>query len=112
MAERGYAAAIAELAPVLDGVVPVFHPIWQAKAFLLEAIARDALGDWGAVEKAPERLLELAEPEELYVSRHTVKTHIRHVYEKLGAHRRTEAVTCARSLGLLAPSAHAVSGRR
>ena len=42
---------------------------------------------------------------ELYVSPHTVKTHIRHVYAKLGAHRRTEAVTRARSLGLLGSSA-------
>ena len=41
---------------------------------------------------------------ELYVSTNTVKTHMRHIYEKLGAHRRTEAVDRARELGLLAPS--------
>jgi LuxR family maltose regulon positive regulatory protein len=41
---------------------------------------------------------------ELYVSTSTVKTHMRHIYEKLGAHRRTEAVVRARELGLLGPS--------
>jgi LuxR family maltose regulon positive regulatory protein len=42
---------------------------------------------------------------ELYVSTSTVKTHMRHIYEKLDAHRRTEAVDRARELGLLGPSA-------
>ena len=42
---------------------------------------------------------------ELYVSRYTVKTHVRNVYAKLGAHGRAEAVARARDLGLLAPSA-------
>ena len=44
-----------------------------------------------------------AEP---YVSHHTVKTHVRNLYMKLGTHRRAEAVEFARDLGLLAPSAH------
>ncbi len=34
----------------------------------------------------------------------TVKTHMRHVYDKLGVHRRHDAVEQARALGLLAPS--------
>jgi len=42
---------------------------------------------------------------ELYVSRNTVKTHMRRLYAKLGTHCRAEAVTRARDLGLLAPSA-------
>jgi LuxR family maltose regulon positive regulatory protein len=41
---------------------------------------------------------------ELSVSVHTVRTHIRHLFAKLGAHRRTEAVARARALGVLAPS--------
>jgi len=54
------------------------------------------------------RLLQtsLSAPEiarELYVSVNTVRTHMRHVYDKLGAHRRLEAINRARALGLLAP---------
>ena len=40
---------------------------------------------------------------ELYVSVNTVRTHTRHLYDKLGAHRRLEAIDRARALGLLAP---------
>ena len=45
---------------------------------------------------------------ELYLSTNTVKTHQRHLYQKLGASSRTEAVEGARALGLLAP-AHRVA---
>jgi LuxR family transcriptional regulator, maltose regulon positive regulatory protein len=51
---------------------------------------------------------KLSAPEiadELYLSVNTVKTHMRHVYDKLGVHRRHEAVEQARALGLLAPPA-------
>jgi LuxR family maltose regulon positive regulatory protein len=51
---------------------------------------------------------QLSTPEiagQLYLSVNTVKTHMRHVYDKLGAHRRHEAVEQARTLGLLAPAA-------
>ena len=40
---------------------------------------------------------------ELSVSVTTVRTHIRHLFRKLGVHGRTEAVARARALGLLAP---------
>jgi ATP/maltotriose-dependent transcriptional regulator MalT len=43
--------------------------------------------------------------EELALSVNTINTHIRHLYRKLGVHRRGEAVERARDLGLLAPSA-------
>jgi LuxR family transcriptional regulator, maltose regulon positive regulatory protein len=175
-------AAIAALAPVLDGSVRMGWRTWLVEAFLLEAIARDALGDEGAAERALERALDVAEPDgallwfllhpvpgllerqarhrtahgaliaeiqsllagrnlasppagprppaeplsdselrvlrylptnlsapeiagELYVSRNTVKTHMRNLYAKLGTHRRAEAVARARDLGLLAPPA-------
>jgi LuxR family maltose regulon positive regulatory protein len=47
-------------------------------------------------------LREIAD--ELYVSVHTIKTHTKHIYGKLNAHGRAEAVEQARTLGLLAPS--------
>ena len=171
-------AAAAALAPVLDGSAPLIRRTWLVGAFLLEAIARDALGEPAAAEQALESALDLAEPDglllfftlqpapallerharhrtahpsliaeildllagkrpappaglqapleplsgseirvlrylptnlsqpeiatELHVSRHTVRTHMSHLYAKLGAHSRTEAVERARALGLLA----------
>src|SRR5271165_68835 len=174
-------AAATVLAPVIDGssLLPNAH-LWEVQAFLLQAIASDALGDAAATRRALERALDLAEPEcllfpflydpapallerhrrlgtahagliaeilnvlagqepgarpsgprrlreplssaearvlrylptklsapeiadEMYLSVNTVKTHMRHLYDKLGAHRRHEAVEQARALGLLAP---------
>jgi len=188
-------AAAAVLAPALDGAAPAPPGTWLAYAFMLEATARDALGDPDAAGRALERALDLAEPDgilsafllhpapgllerhardcakhaalisevlnrlprdqpglaghggmassralagpagsalrlteplslseirvlrymptnlstpeiarELSLSVHTVRTHIRHLFAKLGAHGRTEAVARARGLGLLAPS--------
>jgi LuxR family maltose regulon positive regulatory protein len=42
---------------------------------------------------------------ELFVSGNTVRTHLRHIYAKLDAHSRSEAVARARELRLLGPSA-------
>jgi LuxR family maltose regulon positive regulatory protein len=41
---------------------------------------------------------------ELHISHNTVRTHLRHLYAKLGTHRRSDTVERARALGLLAPS--------
>jgi LuxR family maltose regulon positive regulatory protein len=188
LAQGNAAAATAALAPVLDGRDPAPAWTWLGHALLLEAIARDALGDQAAACQALERALDLAEPNgallwfllhpapglldrharhrtahaaliteilgqlagsqagrthgapsaagprplaeplsqselrvlrylptnlttpeiagQLFVSPNTVKAHVRNLYAKLGAHRRSEAVTRARDLGLLAPSAH------
>jgi LuxR family transcriptional regulator, maltose regulon positive regulatory protein len=172
-------AAASVLAPVLDGSAPVTIIGWLPEAFLLEAIARDALGDLRAADAALEHALDLAEPDgvllpflmfpapgllerharqrtahaallaeirdllagkaaapsggprpplerlseseirvlrylpthmsmrqiadELYVSHNTVRTHVRHLYAKLGTHTRADTVAQARALGLLAP---------
>jgi LuxR family transcriptional regulator, maltose regulon positive regulatory protein len=106
--------------------------VWVAAWFLLGAIARDAFGDPDAARRGLRRALDLAEPDqvrrealtpgetrvlcylptnlsareiarELYLSVNTVRTHQRHLYQKLGARSRTEAVGRARALGLLAP---------
>jgi LuxR family maltose regulon positive regulatory protein len=47
---------------------------------------------------------------DLSLSTHTVTTHLRHLYAKLGVHRRHEAVEHARALGLLAPAPRGSSG--
>ncbi|MGZ4435798.1 MAG: response regulator transcription factor, partial [Trebonia sp.] len=52
----------------------------------------------------PSNLSALEIGHELYLSFHTVKTHMRNIYAKLGVHRRAEAVERARELGLLAPT--------
>jgi LuxR family maltose regulon positive regulatory protein len=56
-------AATAALAPVLAGSARVGWPTWLIHAFLLEAVARDALGDPAAARSAAERALDLAEPD-------------------------------------------------
>jgi LuxR family maltose regulon positive regulatory protein len=52
----------------------------------------------------PSRLSAPEIGSELYLSLNTVKTHMRHIYAKLGVHGRTEAVERARALGLLSVS--------
>jgi len=56
-------AAVGVLTPIPDDSTPVWGPLWEIEALLLEAIARDALRDPGAASRALERALDLAEPE-------------------------------------------------
>jgi LuxR family maltose regulon positive regulatory protein len=183
LAQNDPEAATIALAPVLDSSASVTNRNFGLSyAFLLEAIARDALGETRAAEGALARALDLAEPDgiiypflvyrapgllerlsrrgtshasliaeilnrlvggsptpsrgepepmreplsdsekrilrylpthlsapeiagELYLSVHTIKSHMLHLYAKLGTHSRAETVERARALGLLAPSA-------
>jgi LuxR family maltose regulon positive regulatory protein len=54
-------AATAVLRPVLDGSSMPIAAHWTIQPLLLEAIARDALGDAGATARALERALDVAE---------------------------------------------------
>jgi DNA-binding CsgD family transcriptional regulator len=108
----------AGLMPLLD--VQGAYRVWVT-AFLLGAIARDTLIDPNAADARrldaltngetrvlhylPTNLSAREIADELYLSVNTVKTHQRHLYQKLGARSRTQAVEQARALGLLAPSA-------
>jgi LuxR family maltose regulon positive regulatory protein len=55
------------------------------------------------VRYLPSNLTASAIASELVVSTNTVRTHMRHIYAKLDAHSRSEAVARARELGLVAP---------
>jgi DNA-binding NarL/FixJ family response regulator len=121
------APATAALTPRPD--VPGTYRIWVAAALLLEAIARGTLaypdtarripqhhstdarhlgvithGETRVLHYLPTNLSALEIAGELCLSVNTVKTHQRHLYQKLGARSRTEAVAQARALGLLAAS--------
>jgi LuxR family transcriptional regulator, maltose regulon positive regulatory protein len=57
------------------------------------------------VTALPSNLTAAAIASELVVSTNTVRTRMRHIYGKLDAHSRSEAVARARELGLVAPGA-------
>ena len=63
LAQHDPDAAVAVLAPVLDGTAPMAWSSWLIRAFLLEATARQALGEQAAADTALERALDLAEPD-------------------------------------------------
>jgi LuxR family maltose regulon positive regulatory protein len=94
-----HASLIAEILNVLAGRKPISRadepqrlrePLSQAEARVLRYL--------------PTKLSVPEIGDQLYLSVNTVKTHMRHLYDKLGVHRRHEAVEQARALGLLAPS--------
>src|SRR5215467_7329604 len=93
-------AAIAVLAPVLDGSAPLVWPNWLAQAFLLQAIARDALGDEDAAGRALEHALDCAEPDGalLWFLLHPVPG----LLERHARHRTSHAALIAEILSLLA----------
>ena len=79
-------------APPLAGPPPPLEPLSDSEIRVLRYLPTNLSGP------------EIAS--ELYISPNTVRTHLRHLYAKLGTHRRAEAVARARALGLLAPSSY------
>jgi LuxR family maltose regulon positive regulatory protein len=71
------------------------------------ASLRDELSDaeLRVMRYLPSNLTATEIASELIVSANTVRTHMRHIYAKLDAHSRSEAVARARELGLVSPGA-------
>jgi LuxR family transcriptional regulator, maltose regulon positive regulatory protein len=100
LAQDDAEAAAAALAPVLDGSASGISWMWLAHAFLLEAIARDALGDQIAAESALERALDLAEPNGAVLP--FLLYPAPGLLERQARHRSAHAALIAEILGLLA----------
>jgi LuxR family maltose regulon positive regulatory protein len=93
-------AATAAIAPVLAGSAPFVWPNGRAQAYVLEAIARDALGDQDAADRALERALGLAEPDGFLLPflLHPAKG----LLERRTRHRTAHAALVAEIRGMLA----------
>ena len=65
LAEGNPAAALAAVAGVLDGTVPVLGDVTVMEAHLLAGLAHRELGDQHAASQAAEQALALAEPDRL-----------------------------------------------
>jgi ATP/maltotriose-dependent transcriptional regulator MalT len=89
---------------VLDGPGPTSQPVRRIEALPQAALPEPLTGSEARVLRylAATRLAVPEIARELSVSVNTVRTHMRHIYAKLGAHKRSEAVERARTLGLLA----------
>jgi LuxR family maltose regulon positive regulatory protein len=98
--QRGTAhtGLIAEILTVLAGQEPGSQP--SGPPHLREPLSS---AEARVLRYLPTKLSAPEIADEMYLSVNTVKTHMRHLYDKLGAHRRHEAVDQARALGLLAP---------
>ena len=93
-----HAGLIAEVLAVLAGTGPGASP---PAPRLLEPLSH---AESRVLRYLPTKLSAPEIASDLFLSVNTVKTHMRHLYDKLGVHRRHEAVERARALGLLAPS--------
>jgi LuxR family maltose regulon positive regulatory protein len=94
-----HAALVADILSQLAG--RVLAPQLSRPEPLLEALSDSEIR---VLRYLPTNLTGPEIARELYVSRNTVGTHIRHLYEKFGTHTRADTVARGRALGLLAPS--------
>jgi LuxR family transcriptional regulator, maltose regulon positive regulatory protein len=101
--ERALRRALALARP--DQVLVPFLSRPRTPARGLAALTR---GETRVLQYLPTNLSTPEIAEELFLSVNTVKTHQRHLYQKLGARSRTQAVRQARAFGLLSSP----SGRR
>ena len=97
---RHRTAHAALLSDILDALAGT-PPAGRAQAAPVDALTESELR---VLRHLPTNLTAPEIAGELYLSTSTVKTHMRHVYEKLGVHRRKEAVERARDLGLIGSS--------
>ena len=94
----------AAVAPLLDGPAPVAStPLWAIQAFLLEALAHDALGDAAGAERALERALDLAEPDGLLLP-FLLHPATKELLERHSRYRSTHASLISSAVALLAGS--------
>jgi LuxR family transcriptional regulator, maltose regulon positive regulatory protein len=97
-ADAGLAGLVAGLAGQVPGPTPpAGDPAWPGEP-LTQSETR-------VLRYLPTHLAAPEIAAELFLSANTVKTHLRHLYQKLGAHSRREAVQRARAVGLLTGSA-------
>jgi LuxR family maltose regulon positive regulatory protein len=96
--QRGHRTAHASLLTTILDVLAGATPHGQAPPL------REPLSDaeLRLVRYLPSNLTATEIARELSVSPNTIRTHLRHIYAKLDAHSRTDAVTRARQIGLLA----------
>jgi LuxR family transcriptional regulator, maltose regulon positive regulatory protein len=93
-----HATLLATILDVLGGTSPPFkREVMSLRDELSEAELR-------VVRYLPSNLTAPEIAAELFVSTNTVRTHLRHIYTKLDAHSRSEAVARAREVGLIAPT--------
>ena len=97
----GHASLVADIQSVLAG--RQLGPQPARPEPLLEALSDSEIR---VLRYLPTNLTGPEIAGELYVSINTVRTHLRHLYEKLGTHTRADTVARGRALGLLAPSPH------
>jgi len=92
--ERALRLVASLLADAIGSAPPAGEPAWPGEP-LTQSDAR-------VLRYLPTHMSAPEIAAELYLSANTVKTHLRHLYRKLGAHSRHEAVKRARAIGLLA----------
>ncbi len=94
--ETAHGALLAEIADLLRGA-----PVPSAEGELLPPPEELSPSELRVLRYLPTNLTRPEIASELYVSVHTVNTHIHHIYIKLGARDRSSAVRRARELRLL-----------